>query len=136
MNRWIHLSYILAIIIASFVAFLIGSWRSRYLRARFDLVASVSTEAKLRASKADSMRNDNEVRLRAAYLTLSSMPSWMSVFQPGTQPRTPGRREEMTSVIHDVLLERFGEDIPAPEIASVLQKHLNKSEVFRVSVRE
>jgi hypothetical protein len=134
-NRWKHIAYLIAIVLVAAAAFQIGSWRAMYLQARFDLAASVSTEAKLRKLKADSIRSDNEVRLRGAYLTLSSMPSWMSLFQPGTQPRNYSRQDERVTLIHDVLRERFGEDISPEEIAVVLRKHLSKEEVLRVSVR-
>ena len=135
-QRFTHIAYVAAILISCFGGFVIGSYRVRYLEARFDLVFAIATEVKLRDSMVESVRSDNAVRLRAAYLTLSSMPNWLAIFRPGTVPRSAAKQQEGALIIHDVLLKSFDEDIPPQKIIAVLQRHLDKLSVLRESEHE
>src|SRR3954466_7634706 len=123
-----RLIFIVILLVAVIVSFTLGLWRAQYLQARFDLAATASTEAKLRASQCEAVRKDNAVRLRGAYLTIVSLPQFMSWFQPGTSIKDSQKHTERASIIHHVLLERFKEDIPQGEIEAVLQRHLSKTE--------
>jgi hypothetical protein len=133
MKRVIYIVIVLLALLGSFAA---GSTWARYVQARFDLSVAISTEAKLRKSLYESVRDDNAVRLFAAYHTLDTTPSFVSWFGPGTRKLNPPSQAKNAQIIHDVLLERFKKDIPSEVIEAVLQQHLSKTETISISVQE
>jgi len=124
-NLW-RVLQIIAVPVLVGLGFTVGSYRKSYLISRFDLVVATSTELKLRDQKYDVLRDENALSLWSAYQNIQSLPSWCSAFRP-PDGMSQKQQEELSAVMHDLLLQHFESDLDKEKLAAFVQKHLGKA---------